>query len=114
MRPVPTRLVSRVLVAGTGPRVRPGGTVAVQYLGARWRDGSVFDSSYARGGPNGFELRPGAVVPGWVQGLTGRRVGSRILLEVPETMERGSTPTPGGVAAPDDNDVYLIDILSAG
>lgn len=91
--------------------MRPGATVAVQYVGARWRDGVVFDSSYARGGPNAFVLRPGAVLAGWVPGLTGRRVGSRILLVVPEAMERGNAPTTGGVTAPDTTDVYLVDIL---
>lgn len=110
--PAPKTLTAHTLVQGTGPQVRAGSKVVVQYVGARWGEPKTFDSSYARGGPNGFDLNPGQVVPGWTQGLTGQRAGSRILLIVPAQMGQNFTATPGGVAAPPGRaNVYVIDIL---
>ncbi|WP_181019824.1 FKBP-type peptidyl-prolyl cis-trans isomerase [Nonomuraea typhae] len=105
---------SRTLIDGSGPMVRPGAKIVVQYVGARWPSGAVFDSSHRRGGPGGFTLRPGAVPPGWVEALTGKAVGSRVAIAVPAAATRGFSATTGGIGVPAGNAlVYVVDIIDA-
>src|SRR5207247_4567607 len=56
----PAKLVTKVLVKGSGPAVKANQTVVVQYVGALWRtgkgDGSVVDASWQRGQPFSFIL----------------------------------------------------------
>ncbi|MER6944347.1 FKBP-type peptidyl-prolyl cis-trans isomerase [Nonomuraea sp. NPDC000554] len=74
----------RTVIDGSGPPVKAGGKVVVQYVAAEWPSRRVVDSSYRRGGPSAFTLERGAVPSGWVEGLTGRRVGCRVALPSPD------------------------------
>jgi FKBP-type peptidyl-prolyl cis-trans isomerase len=60
-------LASKVLTPGTGTRhPRPNSQVRVHYTG--WTtDGTMFDSSVARGEPITFGLND--VIPGWTEGV---------------------------------------------
>jgi hypothetical protein len=64
------------LVAGDGPIVANTATVSVCYMGVNGRDGTVFDSSYARGTAAEFPL--GGVVPGFQKAIAGQKVGSTV------------------------------------
>jgi FKBP-type peptidyl-prolyl cis-trans isomerase len=108
----PTHLVSRVLVQGHGSQALPGDTVVVQFTGAIWRTGKVFDSSWAHQAPQVFKLGSGQTVRGWELGLEGQRVGSRVLLVIPPQLgygKRGSPPVIKGT----DTLVYVVDIIAA-
>lgn len=112
----PTRLVAETLLQGSGPAVRQGQTVIVQYVSAAWTGGKAvkFEGSYDRGAPNGFILDPGVLRPGWVEGLTGKRVGSRVLLVVPERLNRAWRPEAGRLpVAPGAAMIYVIDLIDA-
>ena len=50
--------------------------VLVQYKGVLWDTGKEFDSTYSSGALASFSLQQ--VVKGWAQGLTGKKVGSRV------------------------------------
>jgi peptidylprolyl isomerase len=67
----PKTLVTRVVIAGHGPRLVPGETVVAQFTGALWRTGAVFDSSWQHGDPQSFVLGSGKVIAGWNQALMG-------------------------------------------
>jgi FKBP-type peptidyl-prolyl cis-trans isomerase len=64
------------LQAGDGPVVANTATVSVCYMGVNGRDGTVFDSSYARGVPAQFSLN--GVVPGFQKAIAGQKVGSTV------------------------------------
>lgn len=102
---------ARTLVDGSGPQVKAGARVVVQYVGAQLPDRKVFDSSYARGGPNAFVLREKSVPPGWTEGLTGKRVGSRVAITVPASATKGFTATTGGIGVPPGALLYVVDII---
>ncbi|MGH4035131.1 FKBP-type peptidyl-prolyl cis-trans isomerase [Actinomycetota bacterium Odt1-20B] len=112
--PAPKKFAARTLVAGTGPELKPGQRMVVQFSGVEWGKKGSFNSTYRRSGPNGFLLKDRALLPGWYEGLTGRRVGSRVLLTVPAGHRPGFTHTDGGLAAPKNRPVaYVVDILDA-
>ena len=111
----PASLVSKTLIKGSGPVVAKGQTVVTQYVGAIWRTGKVFDSSWSRGQPFGFTIgaTPSQVIPGWDKGLIGQRVGSRILLAVPPADGYGKTGSPQAGIKGTDTLVFVVDILGA-
>ena len=78
----PKALVSQDLIKGTGPEVKATDTLTVNYVGVALSSGKVFDSSFDRGEKASFPLT--GVIKGWTQGLTGKTVGSRVLLVIPQ------------------------------
>jgi FKBP-type peptidyl-prolyl cis-trans isomerase len=107
----PSTLIKHTLIEGDGKAIGPGSVFVTSYVVATW-DTGVYDSTYRRGGPNGFRLGPRSVPPGWQQALTGVRAGSRVLVVVPEKMGRGFELTLGGIGAPAGKTlVYVFDIL---
>lgn len=84
------------LVVGEGDVVEPGAEVQVHYTGML-ADGSVFDTSLARGEAFGFRVGGGQVIRGWDDGLVGMRVGGRRRLVIPPALgyaDRAAGPIP--------------------
>ncbi|GIG55016.1 FKBP-type peptidyl-prolyl cis-trans isomerase [Demequina activiva] len=106
----PDALVVEVLETGDGPEVQEGQSITVHYAGWLW-DGAKFDASWDRGEPISFGLARGSLIEGWVDGLAGVPVGSKVLLSVPPEKghgQRSMGPIPGGSTL-----VFAIDILAA-
>jgi len=108
----PRNLVTRVLIAGHGPRLVPGETVVTQFTGVLWRTRAVFDSSWRHGDPQSFVLGSSQVIAGWNRGLAGQRVGSRVLLVIPPGLGYGKAGNPPAITGTDTL-VFVIDILAA-
>ncbi|MEU3568290.1 FKBP-type peptidyl-prolyl cis-trans isomerase [Kitasatospora sp. NPDC036755] len=108
----PTELKSHVLIKGTGPKVEKGEKVVVQYTGALFSSGKVFDSSLSKGQAFSFPVGGGQVIQGWDQGLEGQTVGSRVELVIPASLgygDKGQGDIPPGATL-----VFVVDILDAG
>jgi FKBP-type peptidyl-prolyl cis-trans isomerase FkpA len=78
---------------GSGPSPGASDVVKVHYHGT-FSDGSVFDSSVARGEPASFPLS--RVIPCWTQGLQQMKVGGKATLTCPPELaygEHGAPPT---------------------
>ncbi len=75
---------------GTGPAVKVGDTVKVDYKG--WLDdGTVFDTSKQPGRePFSFTVGTGTVIKGWDEGLQGMKVGGKRQLVIPPDLGYGS------------------------
>ena len=82
----PSGLQYMVLRQGNGPRAKPGQKVRVNYEG-KLLDGSVFDSSYARGQPAEFSLNQ--VIPGWTEGVGMMPVGGKYRFWIPAALAYG-------------------------
>ena len=101
----PTALVSQELIKGTGPEVKETDTLTVNYVGVTLTEGKVFDSSFDRGEKATFPLT--GVIKGWTQGLTGKKVGSRVLLVIPKDLAYGDE----GQGDAKGDLVFVVDIL---
>ena len=86
-----------------GPRDR----VSVMYDG-RLVDGTVFDSSYARGSTSTFGV--GQVISGWTEGLQLMSVGSEFIFYIPTELGYGQNPRPGGVIKPGDDLIFRVEL----
>lgn len=88
----------RVLRSGPadGLRPKPADEVKVNYEG-KLLDGTVFDSSYARGSP--AVMTVGNLVPGWIEALQLMRPGDEWLIWLPPDLgygPQGKGPIPPG------------------
>lgn len=77
--------------AGSGAQPSSGDSVKVHYKGTL-RDGSVFDSSIARGEPATFQVD--AVVPCFAEGLKKMKAGGKARLICPPEQAYGNRGTP--------------------
>jgi len=100
------------LIEGDGPAVKEGDSITVDYFGIVWGGDKPFDESFSRE-PTSFTLAKGSLIDGWVQGLDGVKVGSRVMLVIPADLgygEQGSPPDiPGGATL-----LFVVDVLGVG
>lgn len=109
----PKTLQVKTLIKGTGPVVKKGQDLAVQYTGVNWRTGKVFDSSWSRKTPLTTPIGAGQVIKGWDTGLVGQTVGSRVLLVIPPADGYGSAGASQAGIKGTDTLVFVVDILAA-
>jgi peptidylprolyl isomerase len=108
--PPPEDVLIEDLVVGAGAEVHSGQSAVVHYVGVAHSTGRPFDASWDRGEPFAFPLGDGRVIAGWDQGVVGMRVGGRRRLVVPPHLGYGSRGA-GGVIAPDETLVFVVDLL---
>lgn len=106
----PTKLVAQTLIEGDGRKLEEGDTILARYVGVSWKTGKVFDDGFASATTG--ELSEGSLIPGWVKGLKGKTVGSRVLLVLPpeDGYPDGSNTPP---VEKGDTIVYVVDLLFA-
>ncbi|WP_369373434.1 FKBP-type peptidyl-prolyl cis-trans isomerase [Promicromonospora sp. Populi] len=106
----PSDLVVHPLIRGTGPQVRAGQILTVEFTAVRWSDGGVDDTTWTEGTPpQSAEIGIGKLVAGWDEGLPEQTVGSQVMLVVPP--EDGFANTRSRLAG--ETMVYVVDILDA-
>jgi peptidylprolyl isomerase len=89
LREVTPGVKARDLKEGSGEPVKPNATVTIHYVG--WlADGTVFDSSRARGEPSTFPLED--LVKGWQEGIPGMKPGGVRKLVIAPEKGYGSRP----------------------
>ncbi|WOH16903.1 FKBP-type peptidyl-prolyl cis-trans isomerase [Paenarthrobacter sp. GOM3] len=93
----PAGLSVKVLSEGSGDELKSSDTIEANYTGWRWEDSTKFDSSYDRGEAATFGLTQ--VIKGWTLGLTGQRVGSKVLLTIPTDLAYGANAAAQGKPA---------------
>ncbi len=108
----PSKLVTKEIVPGTGAEAKAGDAVTVNYVGALYHGGKVFDASWKRNEPFPFTLGKGQVIPGWEQGVPGMKVGGRRELIIPAALAYGAKGSPPTIP-PNAPLVFVIDLLGA-
>lgn len=106
----PSGLKYVTVVEGTGITPAADAMVNVHYTG-RLLDGTVFDSSVARGEPATFPLQ--AVIPGWTEGLQLMKVGGKTVFYIPSQLAYGEAGTPGGPIGPNQDLIFEVELLQA-
>ena len=97
------------LEEGSGRPCVKGALIQAHYTG--WlADGSVFDSSHARGRPFQCVIGTGRVIKGWDQGLMGMKVGGKRKLWVPAHLAYGDRQI-GAHIKPNSNLIFEIELL---
>lgn len=110
--PPPTHLVIKDLVKGIGTTAAKGSQISVNYVGALYKTGKVFDASWTRHQTFGpFALGAGAVIKGWDEGLVGMKVGGRRELIIPPSLAYGKAGSPPTIP-PNSTLIFVVDLLA--
>lgn len=99
----------RVIEEGTGPTITPADLVVLHYTG-RLKNGTVFDSSEARGGEPMVTGVTG-IIPGFTEGLQLMREGGRYRLWIPPQLGYGGQVPPGAPFTGEDTLIFDIHIV---
>jgi peptidylprolyl isomerase len=109
----PDTTMLKVLHQGSGPAIKPGAVVVVDYKGQPWEPSGAqlpsFVDTFASG--DLFASSVDKVVPGWSKKLPGMTVGSRVLLIVPPSDAFGIHPPKDANILPNDTLMFVIDVL---
>jgi peptidylprolyl isomerase len=110
--PAPKTLVTKELITGTGAEAKAGESVTVNYVGALYSNGKVFNASWETKEPFTFTLGEGQVIPGWDKGVPGMRVGGRRELIIPAELAYGKRGSPPKIP-PNAPLIFIVDLLAA-
>jgi peptidylprolyl isomerase len=110
--PAPTTLQTKEIVTGTGAEAKTGDAVTVNYVGALYSNGKVFDASWKRNETFPFTLGKGQVIPGWDKGIVGMKVGGRRELIIPAELAYGKAGRPPSIP-PNSPLIFIVDLLGA-
>jgi peptidylprolyl isomerase len=106
--------VANYVLEGDGAVVKASQTILCQFKGVVWNTGKEFESTYSQGRLSQFAIsQMESVVKGLAQGVTGKKVGSRVMIVAPADLAYGDTPPSGGVIKKGDTLVFSVDILAA-
>lgn len=75
-----TKTASKVLKKGDGADVVAGDSIKVNYVAVNGRTGKQFDSSFTSGAAYPVDLIDNKILPGFIKGLTGQKIGSSVLV----------------------------------
>lgn len=117
----PKGLSVDTITAGTGDSPKLGDVVFVKYVG-KLKDGTEFDRSQPLPIPPGLLpdgnpllLEEGAIIDGFIQGLTQMQKGGKYTLTIPAEQAYGAEPPPGSPIPPNSDlvfDVEVVDFMS--
>ena len=100
------------LKEGDGATISESDTVKINYTG--WTpDGKIFESTKSEGEdatPQTFQLS--GLIQGWIDGLTGKKVGGVYLLTIPSDLAYGETGNSDGSIQPNTPLKFLIEVIS--
>lgn len=108
--PAPKSLVTKDLIKGHGKTATDGSTITVNYVGVLYNNGTEFDSSWSRKTTFSTPLSSGSVIPGWVKGIAGMKVGGRRELIIPPNLAYGSSGQSG--IPPNSTLIFVVDLLA--
>ncbi|ARZ70972.1 hypothetical protein SMD11_5384 [Streptomyces albireticuli] len=99
----PSKTQSETIIEGTGKPVGKDATIQTHFEAVLWKDSKPLDNTWQQSGMQSVALKS---LPGWQEGLAGKKVGSRVLLVVPK-----SALTEAQQKQFDSAVVFVVDIL---
>ena len=106
----PSGLTYLITKKGTGPQLKAGDTVILNYTGTL-TSGAKFDSSHDRSEPFEFKLGAGRVIKGWDEGVAKLHVGDHAILVIPGKLAYGPKGVPN-VIPPDATLIFIVEVIN--
>ena len=106
-----TKSAYRTISEGSGPAIKEGDKVVVNYLGELGSTGKAFDSSYQRKQTQTFTVAQGQLISGFYNGLVGVKEGSKVLMAIPPSDGYGSQGQSQAGIGPNETLVFYVSVL---
>lgn len=107
------KTTTTVISKGTGAKLEAGQLVRIDYVGINGTTNEEFDSSWKRNATSVFPLTEGSLIAGFITGLVGQQVGSRVEVSVaPADGYPEGNPEINILAT--DSLVFVMDIRDSG
>jgi len=103
---------TKVVKAGTGATLTKANAITFNYVLVNGKDGKQVESSFGKQ-TAGMDLSSASLLPGLSKGLTGQKVGSRLLVAIPPVDAFGAQGNAQAGFGPKDTVVFLIDLVAA-
>ncbi|MEE1752563.1 FKBP-type peptidyl-prolyl cis-trans isomerase [Streptomyces sp. SP18CS02] len=105
--------VVHTVTPGTGAEVKKDDLVVANFTGKIWKGGKDLGSSYDQGGtPQVITAGSKTVIPAFAEGVTGQKVGSRVLVVAPPAAAFGAAGKQEIGVSGTDTLVFALDIES--
>ncbi len=102
---------TKVIDEGDGDELKADDVVKLSYVAYNGRTAEEIDNSWTAGQTLTATLKEGSILSGFVKGLTGQKVGSRVLVGIPPKDGFGQDNDQLGIKK-DDTMLFVFDILS--
>ena len=106
-----SKLTTKDITVGTGAEAKLGAQVSMYYYLAGAITGTKIESSFGSAPGAPFDLQPGMLIDGWVQGVPGMKVGGQRTIVIPGALAYGATP-PGPEFQPNETLVFVVQLLA--
>jgi peptidylprolyl isomerase len=103
---------TKVVTVGKGAALTKANAITFNYVLVNGKDGKQVESSFGKQAA-GMDLSSASLLPGLSKGLTGQKVGSRLLVAIPPVDAFGSQGNAQAGFGPTDTVLFLIDLVSA-
>jgi peptidylprolyl isomerase len=103
---------TKVVKPGAGAKLTKANAIMFNYVLVNGKDGKQIESSFGKQ-MAGMDLSSASLLPGLSKGLTGQKVGSRLLVAIPPVDAFGAQGNPQAGFGPNDTILFLIDLVSA-
>jgi peptidylprolyl isomerase len=103
---------TKVVKPGTGAKLAKTNAITFNYVLVNGKDGKQIESSFGKQAA-GMDLSSASLLPGLSKGLTGQKLGSRLLVAIPPADAFGAQGNAQAGFGPSDTVLFLIDLVSA-
>ena len=103
---------TKVVTQGTGAKLTKANAITFNYVLVNGKDGKQVESSFGKQ-VAGMDLSSASLLPGLSKGLTGQKIGSRLLVAIPPADAFGAQGNTQAGFGPTDTVLFLIDLVSA-
>lgn len=103
---------TKIIKTGTGPVLTKANAILFNYVLVNATNGKQVESSFGTQAA-GMDLSSSSLLPGLSKGLTGQKIGTRLLLAIPPADAFGTAGNTEAGFAPTDTVLFLIDLVSA-
>jgi peptidylprolyl isomerase len=107
-----TATTTRVVTPGKGPALTKANAVTFNYVLVNGKNGKQIETSFDKQ-VAGMDLSSASLLPGLSKGLTGQKIGSRLLVAIPPVDAFGAQGNAQAGFGPTDTILFLIDVVSA-
>jgi peptidylprolyl isomerase len=103
---------TKIVTPGTGPKLTKANAILFNYVLVNGKDGKQVETSFGKTAA-GMDLSSASLLPGLSKGLSGQKVGTKLLVAIPPSDAFGAQGNTQAGFGPSDTVLFYIELVSA-